>query len=107
MEAILGKEIGEITKLEEDLRNGIVLAQLAKHFEPSVVKKIYEAPNLQFRHSDNIVFFLAALRKLALPQVFYFETIDLYEKKNIPKVIYCIHALGYVLDAILMIKSSF
>ena len=94
MEAILGQELGETITLEERLRNGIYLARLAKHFEPTVVKKIFEAENLQFRHSDNIVFFLAALRKLGLPQVFYFETIDLYEKKNIPKVIYCIHALG-------------
>ena len=52
---------------------------------------------MQYRHSDNIVFFLAGLRKLSLPEVFYFETVDLYEKKNIPKVIYCIHALGHFL----------
>jgi len=29
--------------------------------------------------------------------VFFFELTDLYEKKNIPKVIYCIHALSYLL----------
>lgn len=29
-------------------------------------------------------------------QGFIFELTDLYEKKNIPKVIYCIHALRYV-----------
>jgi hypothetical protein len=28
-------------------------------------------------------------------QGFIFELTDLYEKKNIPKVIYCIHALRY------------
>jgi Ras GTPase-activating-like protein IQGAP2/3 len=27
------------------------------------------------------------------PQGFIFELTDLYEKKNLPKVIYCIHAL--------------
>jgi hypothetical protein len=30
-------------------------------------------------------------------QIFIFETTDLYDKKNIPKVIYCIHALSYYL----------
>jgi Ras GTPase-activating-like protein IQGAP2/3 len=35
-------------------------------------------------------------------QGFIFELTDLYEKKNIPKVIYCIHALRYVMD----IRSS-
>jgi hypothetical protein len=29
-------------------------------------------------------------------QGFIFELIDLYDKKNIPKVIYCIHALRFV-----------
>jgi hypothetical protein len=36
-----------------------------------------------------------ALVAYALGQSFVFDTIDLYEKKNIPKVIYCIHALRY------------
>ena len=30
-------------------------------------------------------------------QCFIFETTDLYNKKNIPKVIYCIHALSHLL----------
>lgn len=29
--------------------------------------------------------------------MFLFELIDLYDKKNIPKVIYCIHALSHLL----------
>lgn len=33
---------------------------------------------------------------LAFLQGFIFELTDLYEKKNLPKVIYCIHALRYV-----------
>jgi len=31
------------------------------------------------------------------PQTFTFDPIDLYEKKNIPKVIFCIHVLRYVM----------
>jgi Ras GTPase-activating-like protein IQGAP2/3 len=34
---------------------------------------------------------------MALPDIFRFELIDLYEKKNIPKVIHCIHALSWLL----------
>jgi Ras GTPase-activating-like protein IQGAP2/3 len=37
------------------------------------------------------------MKNIGLPEVFLFETIDLYEKKNIPKVIYCIHALSFLL----------
>lgn len=28
-------------------------------------------------------------------QIFYPETTDVYDRKNMPKVIYCIHALRY------------
>lgn len=52
---------------------------------------------LNLRHTDNINFILTAMRHVGLPEVFLFETIDLYEKKNIPKVIYCIHALSFLL----------
>lgn len=34
---------------------------------------------------------------LAPRQIFRFETVDLYDGKNIPKVIYCIHALSHLL----------
>ncbi|KAJ3070350.1 hypothetical protein HDU98_006615 [Podochytrium sp. JEL0797] len=37
------------------------------------------------------------MREIGLPEVFFFELTDLYEKKNFPKVIYCIHALSHVL----------
>jgi hypothetical protein len=42
IEACIGEEIGEITKMDDLLRYGVILAKLAKFFEPSVVKKIFE-----------------------------------------------------------------
>ncbi|CAG8473702.1 13469_t:CDS:10 [Funneliformis caledonium] len=64
IEACIAEEIDPIVLLEESLRNGIVLAKLAKSFEPSVVRKIFMSPKLQFRHSDNINFFFLAIRKV-------------------------------------------
>nr|CAG8474586.1 11600_t:CDS:10 [Entrophospora candida] len=98
IEACIAEEIDPIVLLEESLRNGIVLAKLAKSFEPSVVRKIFMAQKLQFRHSDNINYFFAAIKKIRLPLIFWFELTDLYEKKNIPKVIYCIHALSHLMS---------
>lgn len=34
---------------------------------------------------------------LGLPSIFVPETTDLYDKKNMPRVIYCIHALSIYL----------
>jgi Ras GTPase-activating-like protein IQGAP2/3 len=47
--------------------------------------------------SYNIALFFRFLVEIELPDLFCFELIDLYEKKNIPKVIYCIHALSWLL----------
>lgn len=41
IEACIAEEIDPVVLLEESLRNGIVLAKLAKSFEPSVVRKIF------------------------------------------------------------------
>ncbi|KAI3643911.1 hypothetical protein MP228_010075 [Amoeboaphelidium protococcarum] len=97
IEACIGEDIGAITDLDNKLRNGIVLAKLAKFFEPTAVKRIFEDPKLQFRHSDNTNYFFEACKKAKFPNLFMFELTDVYDKKNIPKVIYCIHALSHFL----------
>ncbi|KAJ6539341.1 ras GTPase-activating protein [Mycena capillaripes] len=86
-----------VVELEDGLRNGVVLAKLVRVFRPNAVKKIWDAPKLDFRHSDNINYFFNFVREIGLPEGFIFELTDLYEKKNLPKVIYCIHALSHLL----------
>ncbi|XP_044715395.1 GTPase-activator protein for ras-like GTPase domain-containing protein [Hirsutella rhossiliensis] len=79
IEDIISKSLPPIVELEEALRDGVTLAEL------------------QYRHSDNIAIFFRYLDEVELPDLFRFELIDLYEKKNIPKVIHCIHALSWLL----------
>jgi len=38
------------------------------------------------------------MRNIKFPENFIFELTDLYDKKNIPKVIYCLHALSHFLE---------
>ena len=115
IEGCLGEELGfGVVDMEESLRNGVVLAKLVRVFQgEAVVRRIYEAPKLDFRHSDNINYLFNFVRHVGLPEVriillvstqqlnpeqsFIFELTDLYEKKNLPKVIYCIHALRYII----------
>ncbi|KAG5513649.1 hypothetical protein PMAC_000687 [Pneumocystis sp. 'macacae'] len=98
IELCIGEEIPAILELEESLRDGVILARLVKVFSPDLVPRIFEATRLQFRHSDNINRFFQFIEKMNLPNIFRFELTDLYEKKNIPKVIYCIHALSFLLS---------
>ncbi|XP_075788420.1 ras GTPase-activating-like protein IQGAP2 isoform X4 [Pelodiscus sinensis] len=106
MEVCLDEELPPTTELEEGLRNGVYLAKLAKFFAPKMVseKKIYDVEQirykksgLHFRHTDNTVQWLRAMESIGLPKIFYPETTDVYDRKNIPKMIYCIHALSLYL----------
>ena len=71
IEGCLGEELGfGIVDMEESLRNGVVLAKLVRVFQGgAVVRKIYEAPKLDFRHSDNINYFFNFVRHVGLPEV--------------------------------------
>nr|XP_014128396.1 ras GTPase-activating-like protein IQGAP3 [Zonotrichia albicollis] len=106
MEACLGEELPPPTELEETLRNGVLLAKLGHCFAPAVVplKKIYDpeqtrykTAGLHFRHTDNINHWRDAMSHVGLPSIFHPETTDIYDKKNMPRVVYCIHALSFYL----------
>ena len=97
IEDITHKTLPPIVELEEALRNGVTLAEVVEALNPDKRFRIFHHPRLQFRHSDNIAIFFRYLDEVGLPDLFRFELIDLYEKKNIPKVIYCIHALSWLL----------
>ncbi|KAL9115674.1 MAG: hypothetical protein Q9227_000042 [Pyrenula ochraceoflavens] len=97
IEDIIHKPIPPIVQLEEALRDGVTLAEVVQALNPVRSVRIFRHPKLQFRHSDNIALFFRYLEDVELPDLFRFELIDLYEKKNIPKVIYCIHALSWLL----------
>ena len=97
IEDIIQKQIPPIVQLEEALRDGVTLAEVVQALYPERPTRIFRHQKLQFRHSDNIALFFRFLAEVDLPELFRFELVDLYEKKNIPKVIYCIHALSWLL----------
>ncbi|XP_063295545.1 ras GTPase-activating-like protein IQGAP3 [Pelobates fuscus] len=106
MESCLNEELPPPTEMEEGLRNGVIFAKLGHFFAPEIVplKKIYDcdqmrykATGLHFRHTDNINHWRRAMSHIGLPTLFQPETTDIYDKKNMPRVIYCIHALSLFL----------
>ncbi|RAL11284.1 putative Ras GTPase activating protein [Aspergillus homomorphus CBS 101889] len=97
IEEIIQKQIPPIVQLEEALRDGVTLAEVVQAMNPKRTFRIFRHPKLQYRHSDNIALFFRFLDDVELPELFRFELIDLYEKKNIPKVIHCVHALSWLL----------
>eukprot|EP00054_Salpingoeca_dolichothecata_P008119 m.46389 g.46389 ORF g.46389 m.46389 type:complete len:1559 (-) comp17519_c0_seq1:93-4769(-) len=103
LEACLESELPKASDLENALRNGVILGKLACFFAPDVIKPkhiydadeaIYQDRGLVFRHTDNCSQWIKAMRKTKFPEIFYPEVTDLYDKKNMPRVIYCVHALS-------------
>lgn len=88
----------DIAGFKEELPKAELLALVVKVFDPSFVGRIHIAPVREFRHTDNVMLFLNWCKKIKLRKHFLFETVDLYESKNIPKVIYCIHGLAHFLN---------
>jgi len=103
IEDCIKEKLPASTELEEHLRNGVYFAKLGHFCAPKVValRKIFDidqgrwmSHGLHFKHTDNINFFLTAVRKIGLPEIFLPETTDIYDKKNMPRAIFCIHALS-------------
>ena len=45
----------------------------------------------------NVNLYLQAIRHIGLPEVFTPETTDVYDRKNMPRVVFCLHALSLFL----------
>lgn len=69
IEACIDETIPSIVMLEEALRDGVILAKLTRAFSPHLVRRIFEAPKLQYRHTDNINFFFQFLDEIGMPDV--------------------------------------
>ena len=78
MEECIKEELPSSTVLEEHFRSGVYFAKLGHFCAPHVVpkRKIFdpehkkwEATGLHFKHTDNINYFLTALKEIGLPEV--------------------------------------
>ncbi|GFO01721.1 transgelin [Plakobranchus ocellatus] len=89
----LGEKIDRKTPYEEVLRDGIILCRLMNKLMPNCIKKI-DTKGGGFALMQNIERFQTAARQWGVPQNEVFQTVALWEKKNIPQVTLCIHAIA-------------
>jgi hypothetical protein len=75
------------------LKDGTVLCKLVNTFRPGSVAKVSQS-KMPFQQMENIKAFLEAARALGVGAHDCFETVDLYEEKDLVLVVDCIHALG-------------
>ncbi|KAJ3293698.1 Muscle-specific protein 20 [Borealophlyctis nickersoniae] len=78
---------------QESLKDGVLLCKLINKVSPSTAVK-YNTSKMPFKQMENINAFLTALSTLHVPAADQFQTIDLYEGKNITQVVDTIFALS-------------
>lgn len=86
-----------VEKFLEELPKGETLVDFAQTFDKSI-PKAYKSQFKNYRHIDNIAIFLDWLKRIRFPKDLMFDSVDLYEEKNMPKVIRCLLYLGNFLS---------
>ncbi|KAJ2358534.1 Protein kinase of the Mitotic Exit Network [Coemansia sp. RSA 2618] len=95
---VLGEQLDACT-LRETLRDGVVLCRLINALRPGAVKRI-NTKRLPFTQMENISNFLSAAQSLGLDSSDLFQTVDLYEGKNMPRVVMTLLAIARVVARI-------
>lgn len=93
IEEVLGEKFPAGVLYEDALRDGLILCKLINKLEPGAVAKINTSGG-QFKMMENINLFQQAIKKYGVPDLDVFQTVDLYEKKDIAQVTSTIFALG-------------
>ncbi|CAF3681097.1 unnamed protein product [Adineta steineri] len=92
IEAVIGEKFPS-GSYEDALKDGVILCKLINKLQPGAIPK-YATSGGAFKLRENISVFQNAARKYGLGDAELFQTIDLFEKHNIPQVTQCIFALG-------------
>ncbi|XP_013403492.1 myophilin isoform X3 [Lingula anatina] len=95
IQAVLGDsyKIDMDRPYEEVLRDGVILCNLINALAPGSVKRIHTKGGA-FTLMQNIEAFQQALKHYGVPEEDVFQTVDLWEKKDISQVTMTLMALG-------------
>jgi len=92
IESILGQQFPAVP-YDDALHDGIILCEVMNKLKPGAVPKINRSGG-QFKMMENITNFLKAIEAYGVPKIDLFQTVDLYEKKDIATVTSSLFALG-------------
>ena len=93
IEAVLGEKFPAGVAYEDALKDGIILCKLMNKLKPGSCAK-FTTKGTGFALRENVSIFCNAARGYGVPDNELFQTVDLFEKKNIAQVTLAIHALG-------------
>lgn len=100
MESVIKDKLPD-GKIEDVLHDGVALCRLVINLgllRDYPIEKAYGSKS-GFRMMENINQFLRAAKEFGVKEVDLFQTVDLFEKRNIPAVIQCLIAVKRIADA--------
>ena len=92
IENVTGDKLGE-SSLQEELKSGVVLCHLINTISPGLIKAPKNS-KMPFMQMENISMYLEGCSKLGVPSFSSFQTVSLYENKDMGSVLNNIQALG-------------
>jgi len=79
------------------LKDGVVLCKCVNALCPGLIRRV-NVSAIQFKQMENISNFISACQKLGLESTDIFDTVDLYEGKDIMKVLNCVSKLRIIYE---------
>jgi transgelin len=89
----LGAKFPPGESYEDALKDGIILCKLINKIKPGSVPKI-NTSGASFKLMENINMFQKALKDYGVADLDVFQTVDLWEQKDISTVTMTLYALG-------------
>lgn len=93
IEAVIGQKVPRDQPFEKVLKDGVILCNLMNKIMPGSVKKINKKGG-NFALMENIAAFQKAMKAYGVPEEEVFQTVDLFEARNVKAVVKSLMALG-------------
>ncbi|KAJ3125321.1 hypothetical protein HK098_000385 [Nowakowskiella sp. JEL0407] len=92
IEAVTGEKF-PLPGFQESLKDGVLLCKLMNKIQPEHPIKVSPS-KMPFKQMENIHMFLDRCTKLGVPAYESFQTVDLYESKNMTQVVQCLYSVS-------------
>lgn len=93
IERVIGEKIPRDQPFEKVLKDGVILCKLANKYMPGSVKRI-NAKGSNFQLMENHAAFQKFMKKFGVPDDEIFQTVDLFEARNVKQVCLSLSAMG-------------
>ncbi|CAN0428143.1 unnamed protein product, partial [Laminaria digitata] len=94
-----------VDEFEEELKNGRRLCELINSIKPGAVRRVNDS-RMPFKQMENISNFLKACRAVGVTEYSLFETVDLFEGKDLGLVVRCLVSLASAFSECRVSKSA-